>query len=301
MSSLTIFVLCHNRPDFARETLHSILKQTDHDFNLVVSDNSSNNEVETMVRSDFPQLEYRRRNQMRQSLEHFNLCMDEAESDYFCLFHDDDIMQPNFVRCMRQVLDENQQAIACGCNALLESHGIIQRRAMFRALGRLEWIASPRSLARRYFARAQSGIAPFPGYVYRRSMVGKLRLDADGGKHSDVSWLMNVVMKGRIVWIAEPLMIYRVHSNNDSGTESLRDQLRFMGYMKQNIELIGRDVLTDFRRSRIYKPISNNVFSSPRRKEAAKVFLKRYNRLRYTNIHTYSALIHHALVKVMTK
>lgn len=301
MNTLTIFILCHNRPDFARQTLRSILDQSDRDFQLVISDNSSNDEVEQMVMADFPQLKYCRRSPMLQAIDHFNRCIDEVQTDYFCLFHDDDIMLPDFVRRMKSVLDGHPDAIACGCNALLESHGSIQPRAMFRALGKLEWIKSPRDLARRYFTRAQSGIAPFPGYVYRRGMVGELRLDTVGGKHSDVSWLLNIAMKGPVVWIAEPLMIYRVHGGNDSAVESLRDQLRFMGYLKQNLKLIGKDVLTDFRRSRIYKPILKNQFSSPFRKAHAKKFLKRYNWLRYTNIDSYGALLHHAIIKLTTK
>ena len=301
MSTLTIFVLCHNRPDFARQTLFSILKQSDCNFDLVVSDNSSNNEVEQMVKSNFAHLEYRRRIPMLSVIEHLNRCIDEAQSDYFCLFHDDDIMLPDFVRCLRSVLEENQKAIACGCNALLETHGKVQSRFMFRALGKLEWITLPRDLARRYFARAQSGIAPFPGYVYRTSAIGKLRIDTEGGKHSDVSWLLNIVMKGPVVWVAKPLMIYRVHGSNDSGVESLRDQLRFMGYLKQNLAVIGKDVLTDFRRSRIYKPILRNQHSSRFRKIQAKNFLKHYNWLRYTNIHSYGALLRHALIKLADK
>ena len=301
MSTLTIFVLCHNRPDFARETLRSILKQSDQDFKLVISDNSSNDEVEQMVKNDFPQLDYRRRFPMLRAIEHFNLCMDEVNTDYFCLFHDDDVMLPDFVLRTKSVLDQHQKALACGCNALLEKPAGIQSRAMFRAIGKLEWIVSPRDLARRYFARAQSGIAPFPGYVYRTSMVDGLRMDAEGGKHCDVTWLLNIVKKGHMVWIAEPLMIYRVHGGNDSGVELLRDQLRFMGFLKQQLGLIGQDVLTDFRRSRIYKPILNNELSSSFRRKHASNFLKHYSRLRYTNIHTYGALIHHALVKLVTK
>lgn len=92
MSSLTIFVLCHNRPDFTRQTLRSILDQTDGDFELVVSDNSSNDEVEQMVRAEFPQVDLRRRVPMFRQLEHFNRCIDEAETDYFCLFHDADLI-----------------------------------------------------------------------------------------------------------------------------------------------------------------------------------------------------------------
>jgi len=59
--SLQLFVLCRNRPDFARQPIQSAARQTVNRFELVISDNSNDNSVESLVRSEFPDLEYRRR------------------------------------------------------------------------------------------------------------------------------------------------------------------------------------------------------------------------------------------------
>jgi glycosyltransferase involved in cell wall biosynthesis len=256
MTTLTVFVLCHNRADLARQTLESILNQTDKEFDLVVSDNSSDEKVSLMLQAEFPQIRCRRRVPMLAQLEHFNRCIDEVRTDYFCLFHDDDLMHPEFVARMKTVLDTHPEIVACGCNARKESFGKIERRPSFLALGQLEWITSPRVLAQRYFGRAQSGIAPFPGYIYRRSRVGELRLPDEGGKYADVAWLLTLSMKGRLVWVTAPLMTYRMHGGNDGGVESLRDRLRFLGFMKQNLSMLGKDLLTEYRGSFIYKPIA---------------------------------------------
>jgi glycosyltransferase involved in cell wall biosynthesis len=301
MKNLTIFVLCHNRPDFARETLHSILGQTDLNFTLVVSDNSSNDEVGNMVLSEFPQLDYRRREPMLRQLEHFNQCIDETQTDYFCLFHDDDLMHANFVQYMKATLDAHSTVVACGCNALSESLGIIESRTTFQAIGNLEWIASPRDLARRYFARAQSGFAPFPCYVYRRQLVGDVRFLVDGGKYTDATWLLTLAMRGRIVWINTPLMTYRIHGGNDGSIESPRDRLRFMGFIKRNLNTLGLDLLADYRCSFIYKPLVQNVAVSAKRRQLAKAFLDHYSWSRYANPSLYGALIKRALIKRFAK
>lgn len=301
MSSFTIFVLCHNRPEFTRQTLRSILGQKDTDFELVVSDNSSNDEVGDMVRTDFPQVDYRRRLPMLKQLEHFNRCIDEAQTDYFCLFHDDDLMHPDFVQRTRAVLDSHPEAIACGCNALLESFGKIEPRTSFRSLGELESIKSPRDLARRYFSRAQSGIAPFPGYVYRRNSVGELRLPLEGGKYSDVTWLLSLAMKGSLAWVAAPLMTYRMHGGNDGSVESLRDRLRFLGFVKQHLSVLGKDLLADYRCSFIYKPIAGNGQASTTRQRATRDFLNFYRWWRYANPSLYGALVKRAIIKKMSE
>ena len=297
MSSLTIFVLCHDRPDFARLTLRSILAQTDRDFELIVSDNSSNDEVERMVKAEFPQINYRRRVPMLQYLAHFNRCIDEAQGDYFCLFHDDDLMHPEFVRNMKRVMDEHPGAVACSCNARIESMGTLESRSSFRALGRLERIASPRDLAQRYFSRAQSGIAPFPAYVYRRCLVGDVRLPVEGGKYADVTFLLDVALKGSVVWLNETLMTYRIHGGNVGSSENLRDRLRFLGYVKRNLKVLGKDLVADYRCSFIYKRMARDQSVPEARRRTAGRFLKHYSWSRYANVSLYSALVKRALIK----
>lgn len=297
MPTLTIFILCHNRPDDTRQAIVSVLAQTDRDFDLVVSDNSSNDEVERFVKAEFPQVDYRRRLPMLPALAHFNRCMDEAGSDYFCLFHDDDLMHPDFVRKLRQVLDEHPQAVACACNARVETMGRIEPRTSFRSLGRLERIVSPRDLAQRYFARAQSGFAPFPAYVYRRSAVGELRLDPEGGKYTDVAWLLNLAKKGLILWLNEPLMTYRIHGGNDGKIDSLRDRLRLLRFIKRNVDALGRDLLADYRCSHIYKPLARDASAPPARHRLAVRFLRHYGWQRHAHPGHYRALLKRLIVK----
>lgn len=301
MSTLSVFVLCHNRPDSARQTLLSILEQTDKDFELVVSDNSSNEDVQHMVCAEFPQVNLRRRAPMLRQLEHFNCCIDEVKTDYFCLFHDDDLMHPDFVQRMKAVLNSNPEVVACGANALLESFGKIEPRTSFSSLGELEWIRSPRNLARRYFSRAQSGIAPFPGYVYCRRLVGEVRLPLEGGKYSDVTWLLSLAMKGPMVWLAKPLMTYRMHGGNDGSVESSRDRLRFLGFVKRYRSQLGKDLLADYRCSFIYKPLLSRETTSSARRDLARNFLRRYGWSRYVNLSLYGALIRRAIIKRMSK
>ena len=301
MESLSIYILCHNRPDDARQAIKSVINQDDQEFTLVVSDNSSNDEVEHMVRSEFPEVHYIRRLPMLKPLEHFNRCIDEVRADLFCLFHDDDIMHPEYVMGMRAAMNAHPEVVACGCNAKIDLFGKIEPRTSFRALCKFEWVNSPRNLARRYFSRAQCGIAPFPSYVYRCRLVGDVRLPVEGGKYADVTWLLSLAMKGRIVWLATPLMTYRLHGGNDGSIESLRDRLRFMGFIKHNSDALGKDVLADYRCSFIYKPLSKDVTALPVRLNLARTVLKHYNWTRYANPALYANLLKRALIKRVAK
>jgi GT2 family glycosyltransferase len=300
--SLTIYILCHNRPADTRHALQSVLAQGDQDFSLIVSDNSSNDEVQHLVKNEFPNVSYIRRLPMLPALEHFNCCIEEVKSDYFCLFHDDDLMSENFVSVMKKNIHDYPMAIAFGCNAHIETLGQLTSHPSFRSFHTHEIINKPGDLAMRYFSRGQSGIAPFPGYVYDRRKVAAQRLPVDGGKYSDVTWLLNLVSLGQIVWINECLMTYRMHDSNDGSIESMRDRLRFLRYIKQNLNQIGENVLSDYRCSFIYKSIyKRNDKVHLKRHEIAASFLRNYSWTRYLMLNTYKVLLNRALIKTKTK
>nr|WP_246559443.1 glycosyltransferase family 2 protein [Geoanaerobacter pelophilus] len=294
---MTIYILCHNRPDFARQTIQSVLGQSSQAFELIVSDNSSNDDVGLMLGDEFPDVTYIRRAPMLQPLEHFNRCIEEAQTDYFCLFHDDDVMSQDYVEEMEKCLEAYPLAIALGCNAKIESFGKLEARSSFRSFRQHEIIKSPQDLARRYFSGAQSGIAPFPGYLYNRQLVADERLPVEGGKYADVTWLLNLAGKGSVVWINKPLMTYRIHGSSDGTVESLRDRLRFLGYLKKNRTILGNGVLSDYR-SFIYKKfLKSEIGSCSKRYLLAASFLKSYRWSRYARADYWMALAVRTVVK----
>ncbi len=42
---IQVYILCYNRPKFVKEAVASVLKQSYLNFEVIVSDNSTNNEV----------------------------------------------------------------------------------------------------------------------------------------------------------------------------------------------------------------------------------------------------------------
>lgn len=298
MSSLSIFILCHNRPDDARRAILSALTQTDRDYQLIISDNSTDDRVESLIRQEFASLNYVRRLPQISALEHFNRCIEEATDSHVCLFHDDDLLAPDFVKQVKSTIEHYPDAIAIGCNAHIEVSGKLQPKLSFLSRHTHEVITSPGHLARRYFSRHQSGIAPFPGYVYQRQRLGITRFVPSEGKYSDVTWLLRLAELGQFVWIRHPLMTYRIHGSNDGLQESRRDRLRFLAYLKQQRSSLGDGLLDDYRCSFIYKPIVHGPQTDHiRRWNLAIRFLHVYGWRRYLRLDTYLSVIQRAIVK----
>jgi glycosyltransferase involved in cell wall biosynthesis len=296
--SLTIYILCYNRPDSAKLSILSVLAQSCQNFKLIVSDHSSNDSVRDMVREAFQNISYVRRSHKLKHLEHFNLCMDEVETDYYCLFHDDDTMHKDFVKNIFECIWKFPVAMAYASNAYIETNGNIERRTAFLSRNKYELIESPQVLAAKYFSRHQSGIAPNPSYIYSRHMVGGIRFIVDGGKYADVALLLDMLQVASIIWINKPLMTYRIHGNNLGGIESIPDRLRFLGYLKKNKEIFSGALIQDYRRSFIYKNVVDRLDNSrSRRKRVLQSFLNYYYLYHYTRFGTYKALLLRAIVK----
>lgn len=299
--TLTIFILCRNRPELAKLAIESALNQGCQTFELIISDHSTNDEVESMVKTSFPSVNYVRRPTSLSHLEHFNVCITEANKDFYCLFHDDDVMHSSFVQEMLNIIKKYPGAVAYACNAYIENNGLIAPSLSFISRVESELISKPRDLAERYFCRNHSGIAPNPSYIYRRDMACNLLFDVDGGKYADVTLLLELLQKGFIFWLNKPLITYRIHGNNLSSIESLPDRIRFLGYLKKHKKVFGVNVLDDYRYSFIYKNWLTDCKNKNKNMKVIRLFLNTYYFRHYCQFSTYKALINRQLNKFFCK
>ncbi len=272
-NKLTIFLISHNRPQDAIRAVKSILAQNDQRFNLIISDNSSNQELTELISATYPHIQYRKRDSALTSLAHFNLCISEVESDYFSLFHDDDLMLPNYVSTFWSAQNQFPNAIAYGGNAMVEQNDHVIG-VSFKTAADYEVINCADDLAAKYFSRHQLGISPFPSYVYRRSDSCRLMFDLDAGKYSDVQSLLQLADCGSFVWIKEPMMVYRMHGSNDSNVESFGDRLKFLAFLKRKGQTLSPIILLNYRRF-IYKKYlsSRSAPKAEKRKKCIRRFL----------------------------
>lgn len=225
MKDLTVFVLTHNRGKMLLETIKSVLNQTCHDFKFIVSDNSSNDETKNLIynsglRNKF---EYRKREKEYTSLDHFNLCLSEVDTSFFILFHDDDIMMPDFVNKLYNSI-EGTEYIAVGCNAYFLYGDKKTKRKFFNKYSSKIIKISSYDIAKMYCVNRSS--MPYPSYIYNRKKIGEEKFDNECGKYSDVTWLLRLSEKAPLLWLTQPLMYYRIHNDQDSNFLDLYNQFK---------------------------------------------------------------------------
>ncbi len=229
-TDVEIFLLCHNRLDYLREALESLRAQVGVRARCIVSDNSSNDEVEKWFRKqNIADVEYRRRVPSLSVMDHLNLILNEVRSPYFMMFHDDDILLPHAIAHLIQVAKNHPRASAVAGNAEI-IYGQKRTKAKFQLMTTEYVVRRPQDLIRAYLLPVGSH-PPFPAYLYRRELTVPVKFDAqEGGKYSDVAFLARLANQGELVWSPEVTMLYRRHTGNDSGKMDLESIVRLSRY-----------------------------------------------------------------------
>lgn len=100
---VTIGIPTYNRANgYLPEALESALAQTYPNLEIVVSDNGSTDNTESLVRGYAdPRIRYFRQQPPVAPNDNFNFCLQQANGDYFLMLHDDDKIDADFVgACM---------------------------------------------------------------------------------------------------------------------------------------------------------------------------------------------------------
>lgn len=247
---LVVYILSYNRLNYIFESINSILNQTTNNFDLIVSENSTDPLIYEKLKNYFQnKITIVKRSPSLPSLDHINLVIQEAVKnyDYCMIFHDDDILFPNAIEKMLPYFDSYNVA-ALGCNALIIDQNKLTHKIYSQALSKNLIITQVSDLIKSYIVRSQPQV-PFPSYIYNCKYIKNLKFNSqDGGKHADASFLTEIVKINNILWVAEPLMYYRTHQNNDSKSINLSDIRKLCYYFfKQSPQLFPAIIIFYFK------------------------------------------------------
>ncbi len=234
---IQIFIASFNRPIYLKEAIHSVLNQTAMSLiEIIVSDNSTNDDVQMMMEKDYSSVKYIKRQPSLPVDEHFKAIIGDVTSDFYMIFHDDDIMHSQLVENLYNKLLNDLNLVAIGANGwyYFEEKKIIP--TIYFSLFKKTHFKNPVSFVQKYLIGL--GVAPFSGYMYRSSVYNKSFINFDdGGKYSDLTFLLKGFDFGSLLWLNTPMMYYRIHNNNDSGQVSFSDRDKLIKFLTEKIQL----------------------------------------------------------------
>ena len=255
-----IFLATYNRPQMVCVAIDSILSQSFKDFVLIVSDNSTNDQTQKVIEENYlDAFIYRRRLPSLTAIDHFDKMLSEVDSDYFMIFHDDDIMLPNMIGSLIKHFDYSydKNVLAVGANALIMKNNIRTNQRFRQKINHDVMINNPSQLAKLYSVK--NSIAPFASYLYKEEVAKSISPDIKkGGKYCDVAYLLDICCVGSILNLDEPLMILNQHNNQDSNNHLFQDKSKLINHIIKITTLSRSDeLILNFRLSNLYAEILN--------------------------------------------
>ena len=209
---IQIFVTTHNRASLLKETLENLLTQTAGIKHITVLDNESTDHTSKVVHSFAPLgVEYVSTTGF---LGNFNKARTLVNKPYCMLFHDDDLLHPQYLQTVLKLLNIYPSASLVTCAYTPFSHTI---KTSFPQHLKTQYLAfkTPRQWAcYMYFFE---GISYAPA-VYRTDAFLKNALEYEKfNKFNDWPFMAKCSLYGPVLFIIDPNCIYcRQHPGQDS-------------------------------------------------------------------------------------
>lgn len=214
--SLAVYIITYNRAEYLKQTIESVLNQTMTEFSLYVLDNCSNDNTNEIVScfSDC-RLHYIRHEKNIKASGNINYAINHCKEDFMVIFHDDDIMLPDFLKREYEIISADDSIDVVSCNAIYIDEegkpGIIAKK-----INKTE-IYSSGQLLMQYLKHGRSLI--FPSIMYRTKFLQEhnIYLLPEVGPCADVVLYFNIEkMGGKIYELPDGLIQYRFHKGQDT-------------------------------------------------------------------------------------
>ncbi|MCL5886995.1 MAG: glycosyltransferase [Actinobacteria bacterium] len=234
MERLTVVIPTYNRPCYLRDCLHSVASQTLRDFKVVVLDNASTEDYGPVLEKfEALDIEYHRNPENIGAIGNNDKAREiGSRSTYHVIFHDDDLMHPEMLRCQLEALDKmrNLQWVATECAAFTSDSMPDFSEASVGGLD-LEVYEDPAALVRVLLANVPLNF----GSVMFRSQQAPQPIRGDEFQIvADRILLTDLAALGPVALIREPLVLYRHHEGQDSHNPVFREHhaLSLMKYYR---------------------------------------------------------------------
>lgn len=211
---MSVCIPTYNRANFLRQAIESVLVQQFKDFELIISDNASDDSTPTVVSSfDDDRIIYLRKESNVGLVDNWNSCLAAASGQYINVFHDDDIMLPDNLALKISVLEKNRKVGIVHSNFnIIDEKGQIKKTAA-------HFITSSDIIedGLTFLKKSLLGYNPInpPSAVIRRECYEKL-----GGfskkVHFTTDWeyWMRISMHYDVGFLSHPLIWYRMYHQN---------------------------------------------------------------------------------------
>jgi glycosyltransferase involved in cell wall biosynthesis len=241
-SKVSVLLPVFNGERYLVEAIESVLSQSYGNWELVISDNCSQDATEDIAR-DFAdrdnRIKYFRNNQNVGFACNYNSCIERSSGDYLELFGADDVFEPTCLERLAGILDGSDNIALVTCSRMF-----IDAKSMVidthRPINASRIIPAEEAIGKFFESLSNWIISP----VMYRTSSKRSGLDTRLRMYCDIDYWMRVLEDGDAFYLDESLFRYRVHHGSESTRLSLEfeDLLDLLRFIDKNKEKVARAV-----------------------------------------------------------
>ena len=232
---LTIFILTYERPELLKECLENLNNQTFKDFKVIILDNT-----QYIGRYDFLNANYTYKIKYIKNKKNLGAEGNgtlayswNIDTEYFMIFHDDDLMHENYLDYSINFLLKNNNVSWIGSNYSLNIN--LFNKALNNQINTFD----KSKLISEIFKGLNYSLSSI---IYKKSNTLNINFNDYYQKYSilcDRPYIIDLIPDDKLIAIIkEPMIFYRNHLKQESKTSKSRitveDQISFFLYYKKN-------------------------------------------------------------------
>ncbi len=236
---VTILIPTYNRPEYLRVSLESVLNQTYKNLDIVISDDSTNDDTERMIEEyiakDSRIQYFRNRNFTGEENWNFLQEYNNPESEYVNWLMDDDLFMPNKIETMLRLFQQCPQAsMVTSRKKIIDADGNV--KGLSQILFEKTTVIDGENAGKMTLLNCPYPIFGEPTTVLiKKQCLQDNRLGWDSVDYRsclDMATWLQLSTKGSVVYCAEPLSAYRVHPGQDGEQAAVRGAIGWSNLMK---------------------------------------------------------------------
>jgi glycosyltransferase involved in cell wall biosynthesis len=229
---VSVLIPTYNRPEFFQLALESVLKQTYKNIEILIGDDSTNDDTETIINENYliryPQIKYYRNKTNLGQFENDLALFNRANGDFINFLMDDDLFKPNKIENMMNYFlqdKEEEIALVTSHRAIIDKNGNIQ--GIFGGTDKFfteDTIIQGIDLGNFVLKNNYNCVGEPTTVLFKKNKLiepfGTFNERKYGCNVDQASWL-NLLSKGKAVFIAESLSYFRIHNSQQLNTEKM--------------------------------------------------------------------------------
>ena len=227
---VSILIPTYNRPEYLKEALESVLQQTYRNIEIVICDDSTNDQTEVMMQpflKTYQTIRYFRNPKKlggSTGLENGHKCFDLSSGEFINFLMDDDRFSSEKIsRMVNYFLQFKNITLVTSFRQLINEKGhflnpIRATKKMFE----LDTIIEGRELGKYVISNMLNVIGEPTTVLFRKNDIKENFGNYLGRQYrplSDVSTWLSLLRDGRAVYIAEPLSFFRLHRGQNANDQ----------------------------------------------------------------------------------